>query len=208
MPMRPINQRFPKNPKPATVGGCRACDAEAATSRSAGEHNEKCWSQRIPIYLNLPAPTVAGGVVTQMASDVFEPDHDGDTFEVESIFITAEYYNESGNLTDAEEVFRGPIKMGKKTLDCLGQGEERGIPVLSYSQPQCCEGLREPLPEFGNKRKAKDVLSIEFRSEQTELVGGVVTPRAVRIRGYIKGRCKSCGYESICSNGKVESDED
>lgn len=195
--MRPINARFPQN-KPAAVGACQAC----TTDRAAEDHDEKCRSQRIPVYLNIPAPTVdGGGVVTDPAVLSFTPDHDGDTFEIEKIFLTAEYVNQNDNLTDAEEVFRRFIKIGKKSYDCLAEDEPRGVPVLAYSQPNCCEGLNEPIPPFGNKKQDKDVLTIEFVNEQTEIVAGVVTGRAVRIRGYIKGRCSDCGYEKMCSGG-------
>lgn len=191
--MREIKNRFGR---PTGVGGANCeCNGTAA----AGSHAEKCRSQRIPLRADVPAPTVVGGAVTQVATINLEPDHDGDMFDPDTMFLTAEYINEDGNLTDAEEVYVRFIKIGKQNYDCLAQDEPYGVQVLAHSQSECCEGVPVCIPPFENKDRSKDTLTIEIVSNQTEtLASGVVEGRAVRLRGYIKGSCRSCGYEKLC----------
>ncbi|MCR9162848.1 MAG: hypothetical protein ACE37F_14110 [Nannocystaceae bacterium] len=188
---RVISQTFPN--RSAGVGGCDCSDADAA------RHARKCRSQRLPINRDVPAPTVAGGEVTQATIIEIEPDHDGDIFDPDTLFLTAEYVNEDGNLTDAQDIYVRQIKIGRKNFDCLSQDEELGVQVLAFSQPECCEGLEVCIPPFENKDNAKDSLKIEIVNAQTEtLDDGNVVGRAVRLRGYLKGSCTSCGYEAAC----------
>lgn len=189
---RVISQTFP-NRSAGVGGGCDCSDAASA------RHARKCRSQRLPINVDVPAPTVVANEVTQNATIQIEPDHDGDIFDPDTLFLTAEYVNEDGNLTDAQEIYVREIKIGRKNYDCLAQGEPLGIQVLAYSQPECCEGLEVCIPPFENKDKAKDTLTIEIVNRQTETLADTsVVGRVVRLRGYLKGSCTSCGYEAAC----------
>lgn len=195
--MREIKNRFPS--RSAGLGGCGgSCSTQ--TSAAQARHDNKCGEQRIPLYADVPAPTVdVGGAVTAPAIITIEPDHDGDLFDPETMFLTAEYVNEDGNLTDADDIYVRYIKIGKDSYDCLSQTEPRGVQVLAYSQPHCCDGIPLCAPAFGNKKNDKDVLTIEIVNRQTEtLDAGTIVGRAVRLRGFIKGSCSSCGYEKRC----------
>ena len=192
--MREINNKFPT--RTVGLGGSCACNGQGAQQ---ARHDNKCRSQPIPLHLDIAAPTVAGGVVTQAALDEMVPDHDGDRFDPETMFLTAEYVNEDGNLTDSSECYVRFIKIGKKSFDCLGQDETRGVQVLAFSQPNCCDGRELCVPAFGNKKSDKDSLTIEIVNHQTEtLADGTVVGRPVRLRGFIRGSCESCGYEAMC----------
>ena len=194
--MREIKNKFPS--RPAGLGGCGAsCGTQ---SHAEARHEQKCRSQRVPLRLNIGLPTVDGaGAVTSPEIDLLIPDHDGDCFDPDTIFITAEYINEDGNLTDANEVYVRFVKIGKKSFDCLSQDEEYGVQVLAYSQPDCCDGIEFCVPPFSNKDKSKDLLTIEIVNHQTELLAdGTVVGRPVRIRGFLKGACINSGYQAAC----------
>lgn len=191
--MKEINARF----KPAGIGGGPGC---SCNDERSSRHKSKCRSQRIPLRADVPAPTVVGGEVTQVATFKIEPEHYADIFDPDTMFLVAEFVNEDGNLTDANEAYVRFITIGRDHYDCLAEDEPYGIPALAYAQTECCDGKPLCVPPFRNKKdNEKEALAIEIVNNQTETLGdGSVVGRAVRIRGYITGECRECGYQKHC----------
>ena len=198
-----LKQRFGKG-KPTGVGGC-ACGGGSANPEQ-DRYQGKCHNQRIPVVLTIPAATVeaATGNVVTTGKIVFEPKHDGDFFDPDTFRVLINTYADTeGAVQDAEDSYLRSIKISKDVFDCLDSDEERGVPLAAYAQSECCDGLEVCWPQFENKKDGKNNLSLEFINAQViRTDDGSGAPAyagvAIRVRGYIKGRCIGTGFEKLC----------
>ncbi len=186
--LSPYAKRAPRRaPSPAVaVGGekpgtCAACQTGGARSRYEEEEDD-CYYQRVPLFQEIPAADPAS---TEGRDFVIEVNHRGDLFLAKSMFLEA--YNADGTIN--RFAYLRAFEIDEDRQDCISGETPRGVPVHVYSQQGgCCDGLRVCISEFANQKDRRS-LKIHIR-----VFGGT----AGVIQGYLRGRCRDCGYEKYC----------
>jgi len=184
--------RTPGAAPAAGVGGgkpgtCASCNA-GSTSTSAREDDDCYDYQRIPLFEPIPA---AESPPAEGRDFVVKVDHRSDWFDPKSMFM--EVRNLDGSINHFAYV--RAYRVGEDREDCISSSTPRGVPVHVFSvQGGCCDGLKIPMRPF-ESRKENEYLDIHVR-----VFGGL----AGVIQGYIRGRCRNCGYEKHCRGDRAQ----